>query len=270
MVHSGNKEPCPVNHWTSLSIDLATQKDYLDQLFRVYPMAPEAVRELHVPHWEAVKEAFGGPDNANLFKALMKLKLFPVKDSYQKFFYHYPGAIDRNPATVNRLMGRVRELGLADLEERCRQPKETNRQIGPLFQQWVKRGCLGLAALGPEEFADSTGDAVMIASDAALKEYAASHLGYKGGKGLDLIARCNGKHVLAEAKFVTDFGGHQDRQVEDALKLAQMRSKRFTTAAILDGVVYIPKKNNWHRGFAKRSDDNVLSAILLREFLSSL
>lgn len=78
MVHSGNKEPCPVNHWTSLSIDLATQKDYLDQLFRVYPMAPEAVRELHVPHWEAVKEAFGGPDNANLFKALMKLKLFPV------------------------------------------------------------------------------------------------------------------------------------------------------------------------------------------------
>lgn len=35
-----------MNHWTELSIEFAEQKNYLDELFRVYPLAPEGIRNL--------------------------------------------------------------------------------------------------------------------------------------------------------------------------------------------------------------------------------
>ena len=43
-----------------------------------------------------------------------------------------------------------------------------------------------------------------------MKYYAAKNLDYKSAKGLDLVARFNGKYVIGEAKFLTDFGGHQN------------------------------------------------------------
>ena len=39
--------------------------------------------------------------------------------------------------------------------------------------------------------------------------WAKKTLGYTRNKGLDFIARFNGKYVIGEAKFLTDFGGHQ-------------------------------------------------------------
>ena len=34
------------NHWMKLSIDFANQKNYLDELFKVYPTIPEGIREI--------------------------------------------------------------------------------------------------------------------------------------------------------------------------------------------------------------------------------
>lgn len=33
-----------MNYFTKISIDLANQKDYLDQLFKVYPLSPDSIR----------------------------------------------------------------------------------------------------------------------------------------------------------------------------------------------------------------------------------
>ena len=34
-----------MNRWTKLSIEYANQKNYLDDLFTVYPTIPEGIRE---------------------------------------------------------------------------------------------------------------------------------------------------------------------------------------------------------------------------------
>lgn len=41
-----------MNHWTQLSIDFANQKNYLDELFKIYPTIPEGIRCIDEKKWE--------------------------------------------------------------------------------------------------------------------------------------------------------------------------------------------------------------------------
>lgn len=74
-----------MNYFTQLSIDLANQQDYLDRLFSVYPLAPDSIREIDTAIWENVKRDFHAHDNISMFRNLLKLPLFPVKDGYVPF-----------------------------------------------------------------------------------------------------------------------------------------------------------------------------------------
>ena len=40
-----------MNIFTKSSIELANQKDYLDQLFSVYPLSPDSIREINKDTW---------------------------------------------------------------------------------------------------------------------------------------------------------------------------------------------------------------------------
>ena len=70
-----------------------------------------------------------------LLKVLLKFDLFPIKDSYVAYLKRDKSAIERNPNTIDRLCGRLYEMGLDKIYERCREPKETNRQIGQLLRR---------------------------------------------------------------------------------------------------------------------------------------
>ncbi len=54
-----------------------------------------------------------------------------------------------------------------------------------------------------------------------------------------MVARFNGKFVIGEAKFLTDFGGHQNAQFNDAISTVLAPDVRAVKVAILDGVIYI-------------------------------
>lgn len=118
-----------MNYFTEQSIELANQRNYLDQLFSVYPLSPDSIREIDMTIWNRIETNFNNSNNIELFKALLDLKLFPIKDGYVPYFRRDRSAIERNPNTVNRICGRVRELGLDGIYEKCTQPKETKRQI---------------------------------------------------------------------------------------------------------------------------------------------
>ena len=122
-----------MNYWTKLSIEYANQRSYLDDLFQVYPTIPEGIREIDTLLWKNVERAFQEKDNTALLDNLLKLELFPIKDSYVAYLKRDNSALARNPATVARLCGRLYEMGLDTIYERSSEPKETNRQIGPLF-----------------------------------------------------------------------------------------------------------------------------------------
>lgn len=135
-----------MNRWTKLSIEYAASRAYLDDLYQVYPAIPEGLRAVDSKVWGSIEQAFKKKDNKGLITALLKLKLFPLKDPYVAFLRHDTSSIIRNPATVARLCGRIYELGLSKIYERCTEPKEINRRIGPMFRGWVRKGSLGFEA----------------------------------------------------------------------------------------------------------------------------
>jgi hypothetical protein len=257
-----------LNPWVEMSIEYASQRSYLDDLFHVYPTIPEGIRDIDSGLWEEVEKAFERRDNVLLLESLLKFKLFPIKDSYVAYLKRDKSALKRNPATADRLAGRLYEMGLDEIFSRSSEPKETNRQMGPLFRRWLRNKSLGVEPLRLQEFREAQGNAILDASDGEMMAFAREHLNYKHNKGLDFIGRFNGKYVIGEAKFLTDFGGHQNAQFNDAIATVKARGVKAITVAILDGVLYIKGKNKMFKDVTgSLKHENIMSALVLREFL---
>ncbi len=265
-----------MNIWTKKSIELANQKDYLDQLFKVYPMSSNLKRELPETTEENLKKAFDERDNEKLISILLKHELFPVKDSYVAYLKRDPSSIKRNPNTINRLAGMMYSMGFEDTIFNMTLPKETNRQIGPLFSNWLRNGSIGAKVTQDiGTFLNYDGNIILDATDAVMETFANQYLGYTHRKGLDFIAKFNKKFIVAEAKFLTDFGGHQNAQLADALNVMNSTFKitkhEVIPISILDGVLYIPNGGKMYNIVTTSSDEDVIiSSLLLRDYLYSL
>lgn len=266
-----------MNLWTEMSVEFASQNNYLDELFKVYPISPNIRREIPTATRSKIKTAFESRNNEELVRMLLKLELFPIKDSYVAYLKNDPLSISRNPQTINRIAGNLYAMGLDAVFEKCTEPKETNRQMGPMFKYWIDKGTLGVPVYKTiKEFMASNENAVLNISDAEMKKFAREMLGYNRNKGLDFIGRFNDTYVLGEAKFLTDFGGHQNAQFDDAVStitskfLSNKLSAKVITIGIMDGILYI-KKNNKMFNYLKEHDNQIIvSSLLLREFLYSL
>jgi hypothetical protein len=257
-----------MNHWTELSIEFANQKNYLDELFKVYPTIPEGIRDIDKNKWAEIETAFNKKDKLKLLIKLLSLNLFPIKDSYVAYLKRDPSSLLRNPATVDRLCGRLLEMGLNNIFEKCSEPKETNRQIGPFFKRWLAKETLGAPLMNIAQFMKTKENAILIGSDAELMAFAVKNLSYNGDKGLDFVGRFNNKYVIGEAKFLTDFGGHQNAQFEDAKNLLKNKSTTAVKIGILDGVLYIKSKKKMYKYLVENKEEyNILSCLVLREFL---
>lgn len=258
-----------MNYFLSQSIELANAKNYLDELFRVYPMSPDSLREVDEAKWDIFTREFEQNNQSKIIESLLDFELFPIKDSYVAYLRRDRSAIVRNPMTIARICGRLKEMGLDEIHKNLSQPKETNRQIGPLFKRWVNSGALGLEPFLLDEFQSTNANAILDASDAAMQNFAREVLGYENQKGLDFIARFNGKYILGEAKFLSDFGGHQNAQLNDALTLlnSKTKHKNVIKVAILDGVCYIKNQGKMFETLMAHKGQNILSALLLRDFI---
>ena len=74
-------------------------------------------------------------------------------------------------------------MGLDKIWERCSEPKETNRQIGPLFKRWINRGVLGVPNLRLRELLATKDNAVLDATEKEMTDFAKNHLNYNRNKG---------------------------------------------------------------------------------------
>lgn len=265
-----------LNYWTEKSVNFSQHCDYLDRLFRIYPMATNDRRILTEDQKNNIARAFSNSNNKELLKSVLSLELFPLKDSYVAFLKHDRGAIDRNPNTVNRLAGALRELGLEGIYQKSTEPKETNRQMGQLFKNWVGSGVLGVPVLTDEnDFLNCEENCIFNSSDTIMKGFAQQYLGYNREKGIDFLAKFNNKIIVAEAKFLTDNGGHQNAQFDDAIATmrsfynSQIQGIEIVPISIMDGVLYIPSNAKMHLAL-QNNNDIIISALLLRDFLFSL
>lgn len=257
-----------MNTWTKHSIDFANQRNYLDELFKVYPTIPEGLRDIDENKWKKVESSFNSNDGKELLKNLLSFDLFPIKDSYVAYLKRDKGSIERNPKTIQRLSSALFNMGLNEIYQKCSQPKETNRQIGPMFRNWIRKGSLGFPLINDiKKFIESKEDLILDLSDDGLMSFAREHLDYESNKGLDMVAKINGKYVVAEAKFLTDFGGHQNAQFNDAIALVKNNKVKAIKIAILDGVPYIEGNNKMSKFVRENKDYNIMSALVLKEFL---
>lgn len=273
-----------MNIWTQKSIELANQQNYLDLLYKVYPLSANLRRQMSDAVKADVERAINDRDSEALLNILIsqtnaKKIAFPIKDSYVAYLKHDSTAIKRNPNTVARITGILYEMGYEDIIDKATLPKETNRQIGPLFGDWLRRGSLGATVTNnPTTFLSATDNMIFEGSDDDRTVFSKQHLGYTRNKGLDFLAKFNNKYIIGEAKFLSDFGGSQNSDFEDAeLTLRttlNATDKTVLKIAIIDGVLYINscagrKPANKLRGDFT-DDEVILSAVLLRDYLYSL
>lgn len=273
-----------MNIWTQKSIELANQQNYLDLLYKVYPLSNNLCRELPENTKTEIKEAINAKDSDKLIKMLTDLTnakkiVFPIKDSYVAYLKHDIPAIDRNPNTVKRITSILYEMGYEEIINKATAPKETNRQIGPLFKNWLLRGSLGAVITNdPLVFLSVNENMIFDGSDDDRTKFAKQYLGYNRNKGLDFLAKYNNKYIIGEAKFLSDFGGSQNSDFEDAeLTLrTKLNSTKYTVIkiAIIDGVLYIDScagrkpANKLRSSFT--DDEVIISSVLLRDYLYSL
>lgn len=257
-----------MNHWTELSIEYANQRSYLDDLFQVYPTIPEGIRIINQNRWETIEKAFANQNNVELITHLLKLKKFPIKNSYVSFLRKDSSSILRNPQTINRLAGNIYQMGLDKLYEKCTEPKETNTQMGPMFSRWIQSKAMGIVPVPLDEFTESKINSILGGSDEDKKKFAKQHLNYHRNKGLDFVARFNGKYIIGEAKFLSATGGSQNSDFEDALATLETKDANAIKIAILDGILYIKDKSKMHQFISNPYKDyNIMSSLVLREFL---
>ena len=190
-----------MNHWMDLSIQYANQRSYLDDLFQVYPTIPEGIRDIDKGLWNEIEKAFKNKNNLELLNNLLRCDLFPIKDSYVAYLKRDKSSISRNPATVDRLCGRLYEMGIKTIFDRCSEPKETNRQIGPFFRRWLNKKSLGVQPVKISEFISCKGNAVLDAGDNEMMAFAKKYLNYNRNKGLHLSVGLMGNMLLARPNF---------------------------------------------------------------------
>ena len=139
-----------------------------------------------------------------------------------------------------------------------------------MFRNWLKNKSLGIEPVTLDDFMANDNDAILDAGDDAIMKFANEYLNYNHNKGLDFVGRFNKKYVIGEAKFLTDFGGHQNAQFNE-ISTIQAKGVDAVKIAILDGVLFIKGRNKMYKSIAETYKDyNILSALVLREFLYQL
>lgn len=256
-----------MNEWVNKSIEIANSKGYLDRLHEVYPVTIESERKLNNNIKRQLKITYEKRDCTKLFRMLLKFKKFPIKDPYVAFLRKKDVFIDYNPRTVERITNRLYDIGFDEMIEGIEEPKEFNRQIGTLFKAWIPK--IGYPLLSRLDFEKYEGIAFLQGSDNELKDYANNYLGCELSKAPDLIAKKYENYVIGEAKFLTETGGHQNAQFEDAMRLIKSPIENAIPIAVLDGVVWVQGKTKIFKAVCNLKEI-ALTSLLLKEFIEQL
>lgn len=255
-----------MNEWVRKSIEIANGPGYLDKLHKVYPVSEERKRRLDPEIFKQLQEAFDSNDPQLLLKRLIRLEKSPVKDPYMAFFKKDEKFIEFNPQTAQRIADRVLKMGFDNMISEIEAPKEFNRQMGSLFYKYLPT--IGIPILSSPGFEKSSW-ALLKASDKEMLAFTNDKIKLGLEKRPDLIAKVETEFVVGEAKFLTDYGGHQTTQFKDALRLAQSKKGKAHKIAILDGIIWIKGQNQLHQTL-RGMKETALSALLLKDFLQSL
>lgn len=257
-----------MNKWIEKSIKLANSQGYLDGLFEIYPVNSNIDRNISAELRIGAQAAFASGNKKELIKELLKFPRFPIDDPYIASLRRHPYLLDKNPATIRRIGDKLLSIGIENIIKVATRPKSSSRQFGNAFQDWLKN--LKYPILSSDEFKKCDGIAFLKGSGNELKKFAKNELKIKKlDRYPDFILKVKSKFILGEAKFLTDYGGTQNNQFDNALKMANIKGKNYEGVAVIDGIVWF-KSNNYMNRKIKKFKNNALSALLLGEFINKI
>lgn len=255
-----------MNEWIKKSIELANSKGYLDNLFEVYPIIANLERELPEGTEKKIKGLVESNDKISMIKTLIGLEKFPIENPYIGSFRANEELLDKNPRIVDIIGKQLLSMGAENIIEGCKEPKKGSRQFGSIFQKWLPS--LGFKILEISEFEKYPKTAFLGGSDEARKNYANKRLKCNlKEKGLDMLMKTKNDFIIGQAKFITTGGGAQDHQFNEAIRFVRSGKGNAIRVALLDGVVWF---NNGYLRKIHKSDKNIFSSLLLKEFVESL
>lgn len=254
-----------MNKWIAKSIKLANSKGYLDKLFAVYPIELGTDREISEEIKIKVRKAFKDKNRIDLIRALLELPRFPVDDPYIASLRKYPHLLEKNPQTLKRISGKMLSMSATKILKLASKSKSPSRQFGHTFKKWLLK--IKYPFLEEEKFKIYKGVAFLRGSDKQLKQFAVRELKLKRlSRRPDFILKIKNKFILGEAKFLTDYGGTQNNQLDGALKITWIKDDNIIGVAVLDGIVWFQNNSYMHKAI-KKSKGVVLSALLLKQFI---
>tara|TARA_B100001564_G_C20664819_1_gene683250 strand:- start:200 stop:1000 length:801 start_codon:yes stop_codon:yes gene_type:complete len=266
-----------MNRWIKRSLYVANNPNYLDNLYRVYPIQQSGTRPLNAGLWTQIEREYNAGNWEMVIELLIDSRndIFPIKDGYVGFWRQDKSTISSNPGQVQRIATILSSMTFEGMKKACSRPKESNQTIGPMFRNWYKQASnsLGIPVMDLATFQATSRDAILDGSDDVLKQYATDNLGYSINKGLDFIARVNGKYVIGEAKWITTPGGNQDKSFQDAKAMVEDSNlhSNVIPIMILDGVLYLASRGKLYVNLTENYKEyNIMSALVLKEFLASL
>jgi len=266
-----------MNTWIRESINLSDNDGYLDNLLSIYNVSDVRQRQISAQRIRDIVNAHTEHNAQTLIDVLLKLDKFPVDDIYVGFLRKERSANAKNPVTVNRIAERLLSMPVDDVIRLCRQPKVDNRRMGELFHNWFIN--LGYPKLDEDSFSnlseitDMEGrkrNILMLnGTRRDFRDFVNRELGCGLEKELDILVKVKEEYIIGEAKYFSDFGGHQDDQFEDAMSFLLNVQGSANRIAVLDGVVWLDTKNKMNEK-VRRLDSIAMSALLLPRFLEEI
>ncbi|MDE1854599.1 MAG: hypothetical protein KGI38_12755, partial [Thaumarchaeota archaeon] len=235
-------------------------------------------RKISVKVVEDIRKWHRKGDSVRLVESLLSLKKFPFDDFYVGFLKLDDTAAYSNPQTVKRIASRLLSMDADGIIELAKQPKVANRQMGELFQNWLVR--LPYPKVEEDEFKESdfvrdiNGKKRTIlvykGSRKEMKAFANTELDAAIAKEPDLLMKVNGQYLIGEAKFISAFGGHQARSLDDAIDTFLLSAKGdVSRVAILDGVMWLDRQTKECKKVRTVNAD-MMSALLLPRYLREI
>lgn len=267
-----------MNRWAKESIKLAADEGYLDKLSKVYPVPEPTPRKISKETIEEIRKWHRKEDAPRLIGALLKLKKFPFDDIYVGYLKLDRESVYSNPKTVERIASRLFDMDADDIIELAKQPKVANRQMGELFQNWFMG--LPYPKVDEDTFRDEDFErdlngkkqTILIynGSRKEMKAFANTELDSALAKEPDLLVKVNGQYLIGEAKFLSAFGGHQARSLDDAIDTFLLSAKgEASRVAIIDGVVWLDRDTKECKKVRTVNSD-MMSALLLPKYLREI
>ncbi len=254
-----------MNEWIKKSIKLANSEGYLDKLFHIYPIEVGEIRDISEEILTEVKRAFKSKDSIQIIKSLLKLPKFPIDHPYISIIRNHPYLIEKNKKAIEKIVERLLSIDVYTIFLLASRPKSPSRQLGYSFKKWLKK--IGYPFLKKIEFLKSSEIAFLEGPENELFYFATEHLNLeKLRRRPDFILKIRNEYFIGEAKFLTDYGGSQNNQLDGALEMAEIKSKNISGVAILDGILWFESRSYMHRKI-KAFDGFALSALLLKEFI---